>query len=207
MSCCWLLWGPQTCLALNTSPHLRHWLAQIVAQSEGNADDELLSVAVLKGGSKVVCGSTSGVLNIWSWGYWNDCSDRFPGGPAAAAAAAACLSGGQPLLLQRPLTGGWLHAAAAAVAVVAAAAAAAACRLLLLLGCCHRHCMRCRGRCCCSPVAPRACQCPAVLASHPASCNSAGHRPMNCAVLPGRPPRECDICAAVRRRKRADRIL
>lgn len=28
---------------------------------------------------QVVCGSTSGVLDIWSWGYWNDCSDRFPG--------------------------------------------------------------------------------------------------------------------------------
>ena len=52
---------------------------QLLGQSEGEADDELLSVAVLKGGSKVVCGSTSGVLNIWSWGYWNDCSDRFPG--------------------------------------------------------------------------------------------------------------------------------
>ena len=53
--------------------------AQIIAQSEGDADDELLSVAVVKGGKKVVVGSTSGVLNIWSWGYWNDCSDRFPG--------------------------------------------------------------------------------------------------------------------------------
>ena len=35
---------------------------------------------MLRGGKKVVCGSTSGVLNTWSWGYWNDCSDRFPGG-------------------------------------------------------------------------------------------------------------------------------
>lgn len=54
---------------------------QVKAASEGDADDELLSVAPLKGGRKVVCGSTSGVLNIWSWGYWNDCSDRFPGQP------------------------------------------------------------------------------------------------------------------------------
>lgn len=101
---------------------------QVRAASEGDADDELLSVAPLKGGRKVVCGSTrcagtafacklhteqswvaclggmqcpgicrctacqflhaatrppiplaSGVLSIWSWGYWNDCSDRFPG--------------------------------------------------------------------------------------------------------------------------------
>lgn len=49
--------------------------------SEGDADDELLSVVVLKGGRKILCGTTSGVLNIWSWGYWNDCSDRFPGHP------------------------------------------------------------------------------------------------------------------------------
>jgi len=49
--------------------------------SEGDADDELLSVAVVKNGRKVVCGTTSGVLNIWSWGYWQDCSDRFPGHP------------------------------------------------------------------------------------------------------------------------------
>ncbi|KAL4447647.1 hypothetical protein ABPG75_004866 [Micractinium tetrahymenae] len=59
---------------------------KIVAQSEGDADDELLSVAVLKGGKKVVCGSTSGVLNIWSWGFWNDCSDRFPGHPESVTA-------------------------------------------------------------------------------------------------------------------------
>ena len=49
--------------------------------SEGDADDELLSVTVLKHGKKIVCGTASGVLDIWSWGYWNDCSDRFPGHP------------------------------------------------------------------------------------------------------------------------------
>lgn len=31
---------------------------------------------------QVACGSTSGVIGIWSWGYWADCSDRFPGGRA-----------------------------------------------------------------------------------------------------------------------------
>ncbi|KAI8106755.1 hypothetical protein M9434_001409 [Picochlorum sp. BPE23] len=50
-------------------------------RSEDDADDELLSVCVIRQGRKVVCGTTSGVLNIYSWGYWNDCSDRFPGHP------------------------------------------------------------------------------------------------------------------------------
>lgn len=54
---------------------------KIKETSEGDADDELLSVVVVKGGRKIVCGTTSGVLDIWSWGYWNDCSDRFPGHP------------------------------------------------------------------------------------------------------------------------------
>ncbi len=36
-------------------------------------------MAAVKNGKKLVCGSQSGVLSIWSWGYWNDCSDRFPG--------------------------------------------------------------------------------------------------------------------------------
>ncbi len=30
---------------------------------------------------KVVCGTQNGVLLIWSWGVWGDCSDRFPGFP------------------------------------------------------------------------------------------------------------------------------
>jgi ATP-dependent RNA helicase DOB1 len=49
------------------------------ARSEEDADDELLSVALVKGGNKVVTGSQEGVLNLYSWGYFNDCSDRFPG--------------------------------------------------------------------------------------------------------------------------------
>jgi len=54
---------------------------KIKETSEGDADDELLSVIVLKGGRKIACGTTSGVIDVWSWGYWNDCSDRFPGHP------------------------------------------------------------------------------------------------------------------------------
>lgn len=52
---------------------------QLRARSEDDADDELLSVAVVKTGNKVVTGSQMGVLNLYSWGYFNDCSDRFPG--------------------------------------------------------------------------------------------------------------------------------
>ncbi|CAM9486242.1 unnamed protein product, partial [Chrysoparadoxa australica] len=44
-------------------------------------EDELLSVQVLKHGRKVVCGSQNGVLLVWSYGTWGDCSDRFPGHP------------------------------------------------------------------------------------------------------------------------------
>ena len=51
-----------------------------VARSD-QLDDELLSLAVVKNGSKVVCGSQEGVLNIYSWGLWADISDRFPGHP------------------------------------------------------------------------------------------------------------------------------
>ena len=56
-------------------------LLQIRAQSEEDADDELLSVAVVKGGRKLVAGAQSGVLNLFSWGHFRDCSDRFPGEP------------------------------------------------------------------------------------------------------------------------------
>lgn len=44
-------------------------------------DSELLSLAVIKGAQKVVCGSGEGVLNIFNWGQWGNISDRFPGHP------------------------------------------------------------------------------------------------------------------------------
>ena len=52
---------------------------QLRARSEDDADDELLSVAIVKNGNKAVTGSGTGVLSLYSWGYFNDCSDRFPG--------------------------------------------------------------------------------------------------------------------------------
>jgi hypothetical protein len=52
---------------------------QVRARSEEDADDELSSVVVLKNGKKVVCGSQLGVLTIFSWGHFADCSDRLPG--------------------------------------------------------------------------------------------------------------------------------
>ena len=56
-----------------------------MVRSEDDADDELLSVAVLKGGAKVAAGSGTGALAIFSWGHWEDCSDRFPGAQPCAA--------------------------------------------------------------------------------------------------------------------------
>lgn len=44
-------------------------------------EDELLSLAVMKEGKKLVCGSQDGVLNIFSYGDFGDISDRFPGHP------------------------------------------------------------------------------------------------------------------------------
>lgn len=61
--------------------------AQVRAQSETDADDELLSVVVAKGGRKLVVGSGAGVLNLFSWGHFEDCSDRFPGTRARALPA------------------------------------------------------------------------------------------------------------------------
>jgi WD40 repeat protein len=44
-------------------------------------EDELLSLQIMKHGKKVVCGTQEGVLSIFSWGTWGDCSDRYPGHP------------------------------------------------------------------------------------------------------------------------------
>eukprot|EP01024_Parvocaulis_polyphysoides_P017709 TRINITY_DN17817_c1_g1_i7.p1 TRINITY_DN17817_c1_g1~~TRINITY_DN17817_c1_g1_i7.p1 ORF type:complete len:356 (-),score=44.93 TRINITY_DN17817_c1_g1_i7:178-1095(-) len=51
---------------------------QLRARSEGD-DTELLSVTTARAGEKIVCGSSDGVLGIFSWGYFNDVSDRYPG--------------------------------------------------------------------------------------------------------------------------------
>ena len=59
---------------------------QVRARSEEDADDELSCVVVLKSGKKVVCGSQLGVLTIFSWGKFADCSDRLPGEPANSQA-------------------------------------------------------------------------------------------------------------------------
>lgn len=44
-------------------------------------DDELLSVCALRGGRKVVCGTSEGVLNVYSSKNWSDYSERIPGHP------------------------------------------------------------------------------------------------------------------------------
>ncbi|KAK9823827.1 hypothetical protein WJX72_005787 [[Myrmecia] bisecta] len=59
---------------------------KVQLQTEDDADDELLSVAVVKQGKKVVCGSQSGVINLYTWGAMADCSDRFPGHPSSVDA-------------------------------------------------------------------------------------------------------------------------
>jgi hypothetical protein len=49
---------------------------------EGRSDeqeDEMHSLSIIKHGRKVVCGCQDGVLLVFTWGRWGDCSDRFPG--------------------------------------------------------------------------------------------------------------------------------
>ncbi|XP_068636648.1 WD repeat-containing protein 55-like [Aristolochia californica] len=43
------------------------------------SEDELLSVVVMKNGRKVVCGTQTGALFLYSWGYFQDWSDSFRG--------------------------------------------------------------------------------------------------------------------------------
>ena len=37
----------------------------------------------MQNGTKVVCGTQDGILDIYSWGQWADISDRFPGHPSS----------------------------------------------------------------------------------------------------------------------------
>lgn len=49
-------------------------------------DDELLSVAIVRDGKKVVCGSQTGILPIFSWGDFGDQKDRIKGHPMSVDA-------------------------------------------------------------------------------------------------------------------------
>mmetsp|Transcript_22496 Transcript_22496/g.47636 ORF Transcript_22496/g.47636 Transcript_22496/m.47636 type:complete len:403 (+) Transcript_22496:14-1222(+) len=49
-------------------------------------DDELLSLALLKGGRKLICGCQSGTVGIFSWGDFGDVSDRLLGHPESVDA-------------------------------------------------------------------------------------------------------------------------
>eukprot|EP01089_Gocevia_fonbrunei_P013969 TRINITY_DN3722_c0_g1_i1.p1 TRINITY_DN3722_c0_g1~~TRINITY_DN3722_c0_g1_i1.p1 ORF type:complete len:361 (-),score=94.50 TRINITY_DN3722_c0_g1_i1:37-1119(-) len=44
-------------------------------------NDELLSIAVIKDTSRVVCGTQDGILQIWNWGDWDFPTDRIRGHP------------------------------------------------------------------------------------------------------------------------------
>ncbi|GBB92887.1 hypothetical protein RclHR1_04640024 [Rhizophagus clarus] len=52
----------------------------LVAMSD-NQDDELLSIAVVKDGRKVVVGTQEGIVNLYTWNDWGDSSDRIIGHP------------------------------------------------------------------------------------------------------------------------------
>jgi WD40 repeat protein len=60
-------------------------LCGIIGQSD-DVEDELLSIQIMKGGKKVVCGTNEGCLSIWSWGKWGDMSDRITGHPKSVDA-------------------------------------------------------------------------------------------------------------------------
>ena len=49
--------------------------AKLKALSEAD-EDERQCAAVVKGGAKVVSGTVGGVLELWSWDHFADCSDR-----------------------------------------------------------------------------------------------------------------------------------
>ncbi len=46
-------------------------------------DDELISLALVKHGKKLLCGMQTGVVGIFSWGSFGDVSDRLLGHPAS----------------------------------------------------------------------------------------------------------------------------
>lgn len=51
---------------------------KVQTQSEFS-EDEPLSIVIMKNGRKVICGTESGTMLLYSWGFFKDCSDRFTG--------------------------------------------------------------------------------------------------------------------------------
>jgi len=68
---------PMTCLSVVTGVYdLR---SSTAVHRSDEQESELQCLAVIKGGSKVLCGTQDGVILIFSWDRWGDCSDRYPG--------------------------------------------------------------------------------------------------------------------------------
>ena len=53
---------------------------QNMQQSE-DQEAEMHCISIFKHGKKVVCGTTDGVMLVFTWDRWADCSDRYPGHP------------------------------------------------------------------------------------------------------------------------------
>jgi WD repeat-containing protein 55 len=58
----------------------------------------------MKNGKKVVVGTQDGVVELFSWGNWGDCTDRIPGHPSSVDAIAKvdddtiCTGGGDGII-------------------------------------------------------------------------------------------------------------
>ncbi|KAI8140985.1 WD40-repeat-containing domain protein [Fennellomyces sp. T-0311] len=75
--------GKKTLVAVGGDGYLSTWDIRKpnVAAMSDNMEDELLSIALVKNGSKAIVGSQEGVLSLWSWGDWGDYNDRIMGHP------------------------------------------------------------------------------------------------------------------------------
>ena len=60
---------------------------QNLAGPNGDPDDELLSLALVKHGTHVICGTQSGSLNIFKRGAWDDPARKMTG----ASLISACI--------------------------------------------------------------------------------------------------------------------
>jgi len=83
-----MLWAPDSHMLLATSGDGTLSVFDMNARDGPAMDtvsdymeEELLSLEMCKGGSKVVCGTQEGVLCVFKWGEWADASDRVPGHP------------------------------------------------------------------------------------------------------------------------------